>query len=258
MSEDIARNILISNISNSLTRIRSIIFVNLALCAVIISNAFLENYSIDKRQIENSLIREDIYKNGELKIAEEIGGLVVGSDKYRNAKLQQSKLRAKIRFIENSLDEHKLRSILVPVIGVSIPANDLNIVCGIFLLFSSVWIVFSINQIKSSLEDERVVEKISESLYALKYSVVFIVPEEKSFLRKLGLSVVAAPFITMLIALLSDMWSSIAEASAINQMQLLSLVVIRLVMLSFISACLGSIALYTIVVWRKLSAKMAE
>ena len=247
--------LLISNISGALTRVRAIIFVNLALCAVILSNAYLENFSFDRRQIQNSYVRQEQYEKEKRELEAKLKDTNLEIEKRRPIEYELSQKKAAIQFIENSRKDHKLNSILVPVIGVSIPGNDVNIVCGIFLLFTSVWIVFSANQIKSAFDDDAVSSDISDYMVALRHAVVFIIPESNSMLRVLGTAVISAPAITMTLAWFNDIVSSVNNLNALGQLGMWDVVLIRIIFLTVITVCLWSIAAYSYFVWKKLGSK---
>ncbi|MDJ0613246.1 MAG: hypothetical protein QNJ29_06175 [Rhizobiaceae bacterium] len=260
MSDKISTEIVLTNVNNALSRIRTIIFINLSLCALVVANGYLETFSIDKTQLQHAYVRiyqhEKNLKKAESDLEELRKTVGEDADEHFDLLREFSKHKSRVDFAKNSLKDHKLRSVLVPIIGVSIPSNDLNIVCGIFLLFSSIWIVFSINQLNNLIRDDNLYDQIKEYLPALRHSVVFIVPVEQSFLRKLGLGVIAAPAITLTIALFSDFASAANNLKAIIALDIWLLIIWRLVFLSFLCTCLWGIAIYTNSIWRDLGGRM--
>lgn len=258
MAKKPGTELLIANISGALTRIRAIIFINLALCAIILSNAYLENFSFDRRQLENSYVRQEQHEAAMRKLETDLQSLTIGADERRLTNLEISKRKFKIDFIKNSRNSDKLNSILVPVVGISIPGNDVNVVCGIFLLFTSIWIVFSINQIRTAFRDEIIFAEISGYLYALRHSLVFIIPESNNALRIIGSIVVAAPAITISIAWINDIISSVENIHILGNLGMWDVVFVRVIFLTAITACLWSISVYSYISWKTLSSKLFE
>ena len=232
-----APELYIENITSAFTRIRALLFVSLGLCAIVLSNAYLENFSFDDRMLRNSYIFREVFAQ-EKETAEKKYTTSQDSSEKEVLRRRISDLKARIDRVDNSLKDFKLRSVAIPLTGVNVPANDLNVVCSIFLLFLSLWLLFSVNQVRSALGERGMRSVLDEYVPALRHAVMLVLPREQKFLRWLAILLVAAPAIAMTLATINDLVSVLTYDFRSEIFALFNTVLIRLVFLTAISILL--------------------
>lgn len=244
-------------ISDAVTRIRMILFVNLGLCAIVLANAYLENFSFDDEILRSAYVFKALFKSDQKKLFD---SLEKESDPVKKIALERqlSNVGSRIDRIDNSLKDYKLRSVTVPLTGVNVPANDLNVVCGLFLLFISLWLVFSVHQIRQAFADDVMRRRAAEYMPALKHALMFMLPKEQRVLSFLAILVIAAPAIAMTVATLNDAYSIISYDYKSPLISMLSTVIIRLVFLTAISVALWGISIVALRAWKDLSAALLQ
>ena len=55
-------DLFLESITGALTRIRALLFVNLGLCAIVLSNAYLENFSFDDELVKHSYVFREVFE----------------------------------------------------------------------------------------------------------------------------------------------------------------------------------------------------
>jgi hypothetical protein len=227
----------IESMTSAFTRIRALLFVNLGLCAIVLSNAYLENFSFDDQILKGSyLFREQFDLD---KTAFETKRSASTDPAEREGLSRRiSELKARIVRLDNSLKDFKFRSVTIPLTGVNVPANDLNVICSIFLLFLSLWLLFSVNQARSALGDEGMRPILEKYLPALRHAVMLVLPRHRKLLRGLAGLLVAAPAITITLATINDLISVLTYDYKAELVRILGTVLVRLVFLTAVSVCL--------------------
>ena len=241
----------IQTITEALARIRALLFVSLGLCAIVLSNAYLETFSFDDALVRHSYVFKQVLDKKKSEADVKLS-MTQDYDEQTQLHSQLSELRARMDRVDNSLKDYKLRSVSIPLTGVNVPANDLNVVCGIFLLCLSLWIVFSVNQLRSAVRDEAHRAGLAEYRSALRHSVVLMVSNEQTVLRLLALLLITAPAIAMTIATLTDL-ISIRNYDLRQQLSpFLTLLIVRLVFLTAMTAGLWVSSVVCIRAWKEL------
>jgi hypothetical protein len=241
-------DLFLQGITEALTRIRALLFVSLGLCAIVLSNAYLENFPFDDAMVKNAYVFREVFDQKKKELTAQWNA-ATDSDEKRRLFHDISELRARIDRIDNSLKDYKLRAVTIPLTGVNIPANDLNVVCGIFLLFLSLWLVFSVNQLQSALRDESMRSGLLEYLPALRHSMMLALPKEQRLLRGLAVLLITAPAIAMTIATFNDLNSVLFFDFKQPLFALFSTVLMRLVFLTAVAAGLWVSAVVCLRAW---------
>ena len=114
--------ILVEQIISAFQRLRAVIFVSTVFCALLFANAYIEQFSFDDKQI----LLGDIFRASL-------------EEKKKDAEAKQllekvSEYTARLKRLDNVRGDYKLRTVSIPFVGLTIPANDLNVVAGIFLV----------------------------------------------------------------------------------------------------------------------------
>ncbi len=246
----------VKHVVDAFTRIRAILFVNITICALIFANTYLENFSFDTRMTLISGVFDDSIKQKIKKLKNDRENI---DNLFERSKMDVNigELEVRRKRIENTVNKFTLRSINVPVVGISVPANDLVIIGGIFLLSISIWLVFSINQIKiafDGMESSKILEK---NYPVMRTSMMFVLPKGQTFLRMLAFMVVAAPALTMTVATINDLQSFLFSDQKTALFHMMSLVIIRLMSLSAITVALWLIAIMSIQAWMSLNDRLS-
>lgn len=239
------------NVKEALARTRTAIFLNMVICAIVLSNLYLDHFSYDQRQMENSYTRQEFYSNKIKDITHDPHNKIRSFKEMKDQSVIVNKLRAKIDRIKNTREEYKLMSINIPFLGISVPANDANIICGMMLIFVSVWISFSCSQICYSYIDPDSSKQLKIYNPAVRHAVLFIVPEENVLLKWTGILVIALPAITITFCLLHEIYSYWRSYEAIIQLDLRYLTMLRIIILLFEVFLLYLISIGTIIFWQK-------
>ena len=216
-------DLLLKNIIDSLSRTRIIMMLNLSLCAVILSNIYVENWSFDTEQLKYAYAVYEKHDNYFLGINECIKQLNNPNMRPQDNSACTNEIREEIsvldeeqitakkslahygrKFAENSLNDIKLTSTQMPVLGLKVPSNDLTAICGIFMLMISVWLVFSTNQLDQIFSDDDIKEELAKHKLGLKHSFVTIYSGEHWRLRAMAVAVLLAPAVTMALASLNN------------------------------------------------------
>jgi len=185
--------LLIEQVILAFQRIRALLFTMTLLCAFLFANAYIERYSLDEQQIYYSTALKTQLKNDFEKETDLI---------------KKSKLEARMQRIDNNLKDFKLRTVTLPAIGLTIPANDVNIIGGIFLMALSAWILFSTEQIRDALSEPDLEVEIKAVIPALRHAAVFVYKPSQRFLKSTSANIMfVLPPLTLIIVTAEDFFS---------------------------------------------------
>lgn len=189
--------ILVDQIISAFQRLRAVLFVSSIFCALLFANAYMEQFSYDQKQIFllNSFKTdlESKKKNAESKVDA----------------IKISEYTARLKRIDNTLNDFKFRVVTIPIIGLIIPANDLNVITGIFLVALAVWSSFSISQIMNALTDPVFEDELKVYFPVLKHCAVFLNPPSSNFVLTLTANMLLAlPPVTIGLATIMDIWTT--------------------------------------------------
>lgn len=265
MSDEDAR-ILIESITNAIKRIRLILFANLSICAIIFTNVYVENWAFDVRQLKfaHLLIQQhdkrikqispciesiDAFKECDISIR--------GTSSLEELKKEESARVFWMNFSRNSLKAVKLSSTDVPILGLKIPSNDLNFICGVFMITLSAWLILSSNQINQILTDKDALKILKKYSIGIRHTFTSIYSGEHWSVRVMAISVILAPAIAMSVSFLSNNISFVNLLISQNPMgkdaDIITFAISRLLIelgMSMVLAWAGYVALAR---WRKLS-----
>lgn len=238
--------ILIDQIIAAFQRIRALLFTMTLFCALILSNAYVERYSIDDAIIVHSGILEAGLRADQTKLLQ---------DQKENL-AQLSSIKARLARIENNMDEYKYRTLTVPIIGMTLPANDANVVLGIFLAILAIWILYSIHQVRDALDEANAMPDVRHMFPILRHAAVFVYkPPEVLFKSVLANAMFALPAITMFLVIAVDYESiiNLDHKEILNDLQ--PIIITRMMVLVVIALILTYVG-NSLVNNRKLMTKM--
>ena len=182
--------ILVTAILDAFRRIRTLLFVLVMGCALLIANQYLDHYSFDEAQLDTS--------------APMLERLKELSEQEKDP-IKKSVYQARIARVSNSLAEFKFRSLTLPIIGLTIPTNDLNVVIGIFLIPVGVWIIFSLNQIRMAVEQQETGSELRQYFPYLRHAGLFLYSKNtKPIFVVMPLAVFALPGLTLALLTIDD------------------------------------------------------
>lgn len=183
-------DILITSVLEAFRRVRTLLFVLVMACALLIANQYLDHYSFDRAQLLNS--------NLALEKLEEL------SENEKDP-VKKSAYQVRIVRVKNSLADLKFRSLTIPLIGLTIPTNDLNVIVGIFLIPLGVWIIFSLNQIILAVDQEDIEGELRQFLPYMRHAGLFLyIDKAKLTIMVMSVVVFALPSITLAILTIDD------------------------------------------------------
>lgn len=188
--------LLTEQIISAFQRIRALLFTMTVLCAFLFSNAYIERYSLDEKQILYSTALKTQLQADHAKETDSI---------------KISILEARMQRIDNMLRDFKLRNVTLPVVGLTIPANDVNVIVGIFLVALAAWILFSTHQVQDALTEAKLESEIKEVIPALRHAAVFVhKPPQQLFKSILANGMFVLPPLTIFMVTAEDFFSIIS------------------------------------------------
>lgn len=240
MSDKI-EDIVIQSLTNASSRVRWTIFANLTLSAIIFSNIYVSYLSHDLRLIEQARlfvsIAEKEMRDIETKYNVHKTNLDMTTwdqdDQFRYSDLSARQARA-----QNTLNDLKLPTAEVPMIGFRVPSNDLNIICGFFMIIFSQWLVFSANQINDMFEDDdskKVLDKYSSVVRHI-FATIYSSPHDK--LKLVTRFMIFVPGFAILLSLVAELISIKGYEFGILLSQMTMSLFIRFVILTAIAIIL--------------------
>lgn len=185
--------IIIDQIIAAFQRIRALLFTMTLLCAFLFANAYIEKYSLDEKQlIYSGVLRSQLD----------------GEAAKETDPVKKSILVARIARIDNMLKDYKLRTVSLPLVGLSIPANDANIIVGIFLVALAAWILYSVHQVHDALSDNEMSDDVKSMLPVLRHAAVFVHRPPTTFFKSASANAMfALPSVTMVLVTIEDFLS---------------------------------------------------
>lgn len=153
--------LLVQNINDGFTRMRALLFIMMMFCAALLSHIYIQSSS---------------YHEAQTKLT---GYIVAGlADLKSNTSdsIEQARIDARIKRMQNTLDDFKFETIDIPIIGLKVPVNDFAIIIGGFLCALGFWIIPCIRQLREALSEPELLTEIKEYIPALRHSAIFIYP----------------------------------------------------------------------------------
>lgn len=189
-----------TEINAGFQRFRALLFTVTLFCALLLSNAYIERFSIDEQQLQLSeLVRTGLEKERQR--------LRAGADPGTKA-VELSILSARLQRIDNSMKEYRLREVTLPILGLVIAANDVNVIVGLFIVALSAWLLMSLRQLQLALEDREFSEGKGALLPALRHATVILyAPPGSGFVSGVVFVVLALPPIALALAGAQDLVS---------------------------------------------------
>jgi hypothetical protein len=278
--------ILISHqIISAFQRVRALLFTMTLLCSLLLANIYVEAFSLDTYMIQDSyfiankielglkeieaertkqdedklsiikLIQDNPDSKAQFKKLKDLEASE--AEKNRERDLKYSGLQSQQLMIKNTQKDYKLRSITLPLIGLSIPANDANVILGIFMSALAVWILYSIHQIHDALNESSIQENAQVVAPILRSAAVFTYPLSASTFKIIIInSMFLLPAATILLALTRDLLSIATYPTPDQSASMSVLLFFRIVILTGILSMLSITSYFLINNSKKLSTAL--
>lgn len=186
-----------AEITAGFQRFRALLFTITLFCALLLSNAYIERFSFDEQQVRFAeLLRTTLEKEREQLRPNAARAIEV------------SALSARIQRIDNTLKAYKLREVELPIIGLKVSANDVNVIVGIFVVALAAWLLMSLRQLQLMLEDTSFRADAGPLLPALRHATVILyAPPGGGFVSLVVLAVLMLPPVTLGLVAFQDVLS---------------------------------------------------
>jgi hypothetical protein len=222
LDSDRFEDIVIQSLFDAAARARITVFANIMLSAVILVNFYIQAASFDDQLVyraEHRIMEADskmqtFSANNRCRPIDFTIGLCAAGQKVHppymwNAEnlKQYSFWASKKAKAENALKNYTLPTIEIPLLGFPLSTNDANIICGIFLMCISAWVLFSVRQISYSYEDDHVRGVIQKYGSALSHIYAIANPANRALYRYMVWAVVFLPVVSLAIAAIWDVLS---------------------------------------------------
>lgn len=248
-------DIVIQSLREASSRVRRVLVANLSLCAIILCTVYANMWAHEIAMFEHAPYFKELYQS-KIKNIEIKYGHSNHNDYESDDKIEISITQARIKRIENSFKEFKLNTIKMPIIGFEAYPSSMIVICSILMLFLSVWLIFTVAQIKDIFTDTVSKSVIESCRGAERHIFATIYSTRHQFLAFLSDIVVYFPCISMMIV----MWSLLDQIKSVRKMDDLvyfSQSVDVVFMLYLIVATLLFISgLVVSVEWRNLTLKL--
>ncbi len=197
--EKLILDLWIDRLKIELGQIRAAILLNLLLSGILLVNLFMEDYSYDRELVRLAIVAEEFYTE---KLEETEKEIDHTNDKVRidELKRKRSDQKTRIQRIKNSVKDFRFRSVKIPFVGVTVPANDFNVIAGIFMLIISVWIFISMRMIDKLFDLDRYFQESACDSKIIYKSALLLLPDLGQ--RRGVISFVASFFPVIVVAIL--------------------------------------------------------
>lgn len=210
-SDNVSENIILQSLDAASARIRISLFANLILCAVIVSNIFIQTCSVNEELLKNS---PRIVAHLEEKI-KQLERNNPNSQRYHWANEEDNYKVSALEFLvkrrNNEMGAEKIPVASIPLIGFSVSINDINAICGVFMIVINLWLLFSAAQINYMFEDKDSGAILNTHKSFVRHMFSTIHPHKKNSFNALSLSVIFAPAAIMTIAAGVDIYTLYAS-----------------------------------------------
>lgn len=216
---DAATKILTDQILSAFQRLRAMIFASMVASAVTLSNLYIEHYSFDEAQYQVMSISLHRIERDERDLYSKLNSQDFYSKEPEREQMveQWSALAARRNFIENSLKDYKLRTTSLPLIGMSVPSNDLNAITALMLCIFAIWTVFTTRQIIDAITETELKSEVSSLFPALRHAATFIYrPPHAHWKSLISNGALSLPAIATTLALAGDV-QSVVNAMGVSK-----------------------------------------
>lgn len=124
------------------------------------------------------------------------------------------------------------------MIGFQVPSNDLNIICGFFMIIFSQWLVFSANQISDMFEEKDSSKILNKYSNIIRHIFATIYSSHHDKLKLVTRFMIFLPGIAILSSLIAEIISLIEYEFKLLLSQMTLSILIRFVILTAITVIL--------------------
>jgi hypothetical protein len=249
-----SNDVLIDQVTAAFQRLRTLLFTTTLFCAFLFGNAFVDHYSFDEYQIQ-------LAPKLKVELQRELDELEKAAKQNPNdlkGAQDRSRTQARMSRIDNMLKDYKLRTVNIPIIGLTMPSNDVNIVMGLFLVAIAGWALFSASQIQYALTDPGPRAKLKAFFPALKHAAIFVRPPDAGgFISVLAIALLVLPPVTMAIVSIQDIVSIATYRHEEHLSGMLRVIVIRAIALTAIIAFLIYVSVQLLSIRKRLVATLS-
>lgn len=206
--------ILVDHLNRTSGRIHWVIFVNFIICAIVYTNLYTSKLSYDNALIRAAPIflfeTEEKIRNleksheGSFAITKPDGStvLIAPLSQWESKDLKKySTLIARQQRALAAIKSYTLEKPHIPLVELKISSTDLDIFCGVILVFTSIWLFFTINQIAYMFEDLEVLDFVSKHRRLLRHTFISLYSRDLFVRIAINFFIIFLPSITIFIVL---------------------------------------------------------